>query len=192
MSVFNIYFDLGLEHILALAGLDHIIFIIILCAIYLMSDWKKVLILVTAFTIGHTITLGLATFQVIKVNSSLVEFLIPLTIFITALSNIFLGDRSKMKVNVNYYLALFFGLIHGLGFSNSLRGLLGKNDDFAIKLLGFNLGLEVGQIVIVMAFLLVSFLFVDVFKASRRDWRLVISSLGAGIAILLMIQNKFW
>ena len=192
MSVFNIYFDLGLEHILALAGLDHIIFIIILCAIYLMSDWKKVLILVTAFTIGHTITLGLATFQVIKVNSSLVEFLIPLTIFITALSNIFSGDRSKMKVNVNYYLALFFGLIHGLGFSNSLRGLLGKNDDFAIKLLGFNLGLEVGQIVIVMAFLLVSFLFVDVFKASRRDWRLVISSLGAGIAILLMIQNKFW
>lgn len=157
-----------------------------------MSDWKKVLILVTAFTIGHTITLGLATFQVIKVNSSLVEFLIPLTIFITALSNIFSGDRSKMKVNVNYYLALFFGLIHGLGFSNSLRGLLGKNDDFAIKLLGFNLGLEVGQIVIVVAFLLVSFLFVDVFKASRRDWRLVISSLGAGIAILLMIQNKFW
>lgn len=192
MSTFEIYFDIGLDHILAMAGFDHIVFIITLCAVYFLSDWKNVLILVTSFTIGHTITLALATFRVISVNASLVEFLIPVTIFLTAVTNILKGDRSKVKLNINYYLALFFGLIHGLGFSNNLRGLLGNSDDFVIKLLAFNLGIEVGQLVIVLVFLITSFLLVDLMKVNKRDWRLVISSVGAGIALLLMIENKIW
>ena len=192
MSVFKIYFDIGLDHILSMQGLDHIVFIIILCAIYFVRDWKRILILVTAFTIGHTITLALSTFKLISLNSSLIEFLIPLTIFITAFSNIIQGERSKGKGNVNYVLALFFGFVHGMGFSNSLRGLMSGSDDLIVKLLAFNLGIEVGQIIIVAVFMLISFFAVELINLNRRDWRMTISAMGAGIALLLMFENKFW
>ena len=192
MSVFRLYFDLGIEHILDFNGFDHMVFIIVLCAVYLLKDWSKVLILVTAFTIGHSITLALATLKIVSVNSALVEFLIPLTIFITAVSNIIRGKGSGRRVQLNYFLALFFGLIHGLGFSNNLRSLLGSNEDILVQLLAFNIGIEVGQVVIVVVFLFLSFILVDLLKFARRDWRMVISSAGAGIALILLIQNKFW
>ena len=193
MSLFKLYFDLGLEHILDFAGFDHMIFIIILCAIYLLRDWQKVLILVTAFTIGHSVTLALATFKVVSVNSGMVEFLIPLTILLTAISNIARRDKKNTgKIQINYYLAILFGLIHGLGFSNNLRSLLGKEEDILVQLLAFNIGIEVGQLIIVTLFLILSFLTVDLFGVNRRDWRLVISSFGGGIALLLMIQNNIW
>ena len=194
MSTFRIYFDLGMDHILDIAGMDHLIFIIILCAIYLLKDWNKVLILVTAFTIGHSITLALATLRIISVNNGLVEFLIPLTILLTALSNLIRGNRDvgRRRIQINYYLAGFFGLIHGLGFSNNLRSLLGKDENIFVELLAFNLGIEVGQIIIVLVFLLISFIFVDLISVSRRDWRMVISSAGAGIALMLLLENKIW
>lgn len=193
MSQFKLYFDLGLEHILDIAGFDHLVFIIILCAIYIFRDWQRVIILVTAFTIGHSITLALATFRVVTVNSQMVEFLIPLTIFITAISNIIRKDsKSSKRVQVNYYLALFFGLIHGLGFSNNLRSLLGSDERIVTQLLAFNLGIEVGQLIIVTVFLVIATIFVDLIGVNRRDWRLVISSFGGGIALILMIQNNIW
>ena len=192
MSVFRLYFDLGINHILDFNGFDHMVFIIVLCAIYLLKDWSKVLVLVTAFTIGHSITLALATLRIISVNSEIVEFLIPLTIFITAVSNIIRGKGSGRRIQFNYYLALFFGLIHGLGFSNNLRSLLGSNEDILVQLLAFNIGIEVGQVVIVVVFLFLSFILVDLVKVARRDWRIVISSAGAGIALILLLQNKFW
>ena len=183
-----------MKHILDVHGSDHILFVIALTAIYTVSDWKKVLILITAFTVGHSITLALATYRVINVNSSLIEFLIPVTIFITALANIFRkqGSMRSMKAQLNYYLALFFGLIHGLGFSNYLRSLLGRDESILTQLFAFNLGLEIGQIVIVGMFMAASFIFVSLIGVSRRDWRIVVSAAVAGIAWTMMFEAKFW
>lgn len=194
MSDFGIFFELGLEHILAADGLDHKLFVIALASVYLVRDWKKVLILVTAFTIGHSITLAMATLGWIPFDESLIEFLIPVTIFLTALSNLFLKDRkiANRKIQTNYVLALVFGLIHGLGFSNYLRAILGKDTEIVSQLLAFNLGLEIGQIIIVAVFMAISFIFVDIFGIARRDWRLVISSAVGGVAIYLFTQTPYW
>jgi hypothetical protein len=159
-----------------------------LCAVYLIRDWKKILILVTAFTIGHSITLALATLKIVSVNAQLIEFLIPLTIFITSVSNLFKKEvlSNEKGFQVNYLYAVFFGLIHGLGFSNYLRAILGKDQSILSQLLAFNLGLEFGQIIVVAIFLSFSFLLVDFLKVNRRDWKLVLSSAIAGIALILM------
>jgi len=194
LDTFNLYFQLGMEHILDIRGYDHILFVVALTTIYQLKDWKRVLILVTAFTIGHSITLALATLQIIKFNSDLIEFLIPVTIFITATANLLRkkAEQSTKKIQLNYGLALFFGLIHGMGFSNYLRSLLGSDTTIFTQLLAFNVGLEMGQIIIVLSFMVLSFLFVDVIGVSRRDWKLVISSGVAAIATILMIETKFW
>jgi hypothetical protein len=195
MTPFQAYFREGRDHILNFEfGYDHILFIVALCALYLLRDWKKLLILVTAFTIGHSITLALAALNIIKVNNELVEFLIPATIFITAVSNLFKNEEAldQRKVHLNYFFAMFFGLIHGLGFSNYFRSILGKGRSIISQLLAFNLGLELGQIIIVVIFMTVSFLLVDLFGVNRRDWKLVISSMIAGMAILMMKNAAFW
>jgi hypothetical protein len=193
MNQFSLYFSLGRDHILDYVnGYDHILFVLALCAIYLVKDWKKILILVTAFTIGHSITLALATLKLISVKTNLVEFLIPFTIFITAVSNLFRKEElGKGKgVQVNYLFALFFGLIHGMGFSNYLRALLGKDQSILSQLLAFNLGLEFGQVIVVAIFLCISFLLVDLVKVARRDWKMVLSSAIAGVALILM-KDRF-
>ena len=194
MSDFKIFLELGWDHILQRDGLDHKLFIIALASIYLISDWKKVLILVTAFTIGHSITLAMATLGLIPFNDELIEFLIPVTIFLTALSNLFRKESriATSKVQTNYILAIGFGLIHGLGFSNYLRAIMGRNNEIASQLLAFNLGLEVGQIIIVAIFLLFSFIFVDLIGIARRDWRLVISSAVGGVALYLITETPYW
>lgn len=193
MNQFQLYFQLGIQHILDLDGFDHILFVIALCAIYLGRDWKKIIILVTAFTLGHSITLALATLNVIKVNADLIEFLIPVTIAITAVSNILKPKPSNGRgVQINYFFALFFGLIHGLGFSNYLRSLLGKEASIFQPLLAFNLGLEVGQLVIVGVFLVAAMLLVGVIGINRKYWTLVISSVVLGMAIMMILDTKFW
>ena len=194
MGEFRLYFELGMEHILDPRGYDHIMFVIALCTVFVFGDWKKVLILVTAFTIGHSITLGLATLNVIRVNTALIEFLIPVTILLTAVSNIFSRTNTirRSKIQTNYILALFFGFIHGMGFSNYLQALLGKDESIFTQLFAFNIGLEAGQIIVVSFFLLITFIFIDIFRISRRDWRLVISSAIIGIAFTMMADNKFW
>lgn len=193
MSEFQLYFVLGKDHILDYAnGYDHILFVLALCAVYVVRDWKHVLVLVTAFTIGHSITLALATLNVITVNAPLVEFLIPLTIFITAASNLFRKETTQSKVQINYILALVFGLVHGMGFSNYLRALLGKDHSIVMQLFAFNVGLEFGQIIIVGIFLAVSFIAIDLAKTNRRDWKMVLSSAIAGIAFILMKDRIPW
>lgn len=194
MSEFRLYFDLGRDHILDYQnGYDHILFVIALAALYTLRDWKHVLVLVTAFTIGHSVTLALATLEIITVDSTLVEFLIPVTIFITAASNMFRKDDvGSRPVQINYFYAAFFGLIHGLGFSNFLRSILGKDRNIVSQLLAFNLGLEFGQIIIVVLFLVYCFILVDLFGVARRDWKLVISSAVAILALLLMKEKAFW
>ncbi len=195
MSNFKVYFDLGLEHILDINGYDHILFILALAAVYLLRDWRKVLILVTAFTIGHSITLALSTLQYVVIEPEIIEYLIPVTIFITAFANLFKKERNLKQtgnMQLNYFFALIFGLVHGLGFSNYLKALLGNNNSIVKELLAFNLGLEVGQIIIVVVFLVLSFIFIDLFGMKRRDWILIVSSAIAGIALTLMFETKFW
>lgn len=193
MSQFQLYFQLGIQHILDLDGFDHILFVVALCAIYVARDWKKILILVTAFTVGHSLTLALATLNVIKVNSDLIEFLIPVTIGITAFSNILKPKPiSGRGLQINYLFALFFGLIHGMGFSNYLRSLLGREASIFEPLLAFNLGLEVGQLAIVAIFLVVSGVLVGIFGINRKDWALVLSSIVLGMSIMMMLDTKFW
>lgn len=194
MESFKLFLVLGLEHILDINGSDHILFVIALTALFTIRDWKKVLILVTAFTIGHSITLALATFRVVHFNSAVIEFLIPVTIFLTAFFNLFRhkGAGRPMKAQVNYYFAMFFGLIHGLGFSNYLRSLLGQDETIVPQLLAFNIGLEIGQIVIVLGFLLGTILVVDLGGVSKRDWRLVISAGVAAVALTMMYETRFW
>lgn len=193
MSQFQLYFELGYKHILDLKGFDHILFVIALCAIYLARDWKKILILVTAFTIGHSITLALATLNIVKVNSSLIEFLIPVTIAITALANVFKPRPSNSRgIQINYIFAIFFGLVHGLGFSNYLRSLLGREASIFQPLLAFNIGLEVGQLAIVAIFLIASSLIVGLIGVNRKEWTIAISSIVLGMAIMMMLDTKYW
>lgn len=194
MSEFPLYFGLGRDHILDYVnGYDHILFVLALCAVYLARDWKKILILVTAFTIGHSITLALATLNLISVRTEWIEFLIPLTIFITAISNLFKKEEliDTKNIQMNYFFALFFGLIHGMGFSNYLRAILGKSHEILTPLLAFNLGLEFGQIIVVIFFLLISYILVDWLSVLRRDWKMVLSSAIAGIALILMKERIF-
>jgi len=191
MSIFKIYLLLGFEHIIDVTAYDHILFIVTLCAVYQFKEWKQVLILVTAFTIGHSITLALASLNFIKVNASLIEFLIPLTIFITAIANISSKktEYSSGLHNFKYLTALFFGLIHGLGFSNYLKSLLGSEQSIIKPLFAFNLGLEFGQIIIVTAILLLASLAISILKSPKREWSLVISGVGLGISLILMIER---
>lgn len=195
MSEFKLYFLLGKDHILDYVnGYDHILFVIALCTLYQWRDWKRVLILVTAFTLGHSLTLALATLEIITVRVELIEFLIPVTIFVTAVSNIFKNEDnlSGRAMQVSYFYAAFFGLIHGLGFSNYLKSILGRNESIISQLFAFNIGLELGQIIIVALFLTASFILLDLFGVSRRDWKLVISSAVAGIALILIKDKNFW
>ncbi|AKP51692.1 HupE/UreJ family protein [Cyclobacterium amurskyense] len=193
MNQFQLYFNLGIQHILDLKGFDHILFVLALAVVYMIKDWGRILVLVTAFTIGHSLTLALATLKVIQINTDLVEFLIPVTIAITALSNIFKPKSSSGKgIQINYLFALCFGLIHGLGFSNYLTSLLGKEQSIFTPLLAFNIGLEIGQVVIVVLFLLTSTLITGIFRINRKEWVLVISSMIFGMAIMILLDSVYW
>lgn len=191
MSLFELYFKLGLQHIADFKGYDHILFIVTLCAVYSLKEWKRVLVLITAFTIGHSLTLALATLDLFRINGDLIEFLIPLTIFVTALANLF-SRTQKVSSRVHYLrysAALFFGLIHGLGFSNYLRSLLGSEGGLVLPLFSFNVGIEVGQIFIVTIILLLTKIVVDVLGMPRREWSVLLSGAGLGISLVLMIER---
>ncbi len=194
MSEFSLFFGLGMEHILDIKGYDHILFVIALCAIYSANQWKNVLVLVTAFTLGHSLTLALSTLDIIKVDSGLVEFLIPVTIFTTAAVNIYRRDAetTPKSVTLNYWFAAFFGLIHGMGFSNYLKSLLGKDESILTQLLAFNVGLEIGQIVIVLAIMLAALVFMRIGSVKKRDWTVIISAAVAGISLTMIIESGFW
>jgi hypothetical protein len=191
MSLFELYFTLGLQHIADLKGYDHILFILILCAVYSLKEWKRVLILVTAFTIGHSLTLALATLNLVKVDGDLIEFLIPLTIFVTAVVNVMYRRQkvTALQHYLKYGAALFFGLIHGLGFSNYLRSLLGSEKGLVLPLFSFNVGIEVGQIIIVVIIMLVTKVVVDILRLPAREWHLLLSGAGLGISLVLMVER---
>ena len=173
---FVFYFSLGWEHIISPDALDHQLFILALAAVYTFGNIKQVLILVTAFTIGHSLTLVLSVLDVIRFPTKWVEFLIPCTIFITALSNLFRLKSIGKTHNTNYYLALFFGLIHGMGFANAIRIMLAKDQNIGWGLFGFNVGLEAGQIAVVALVLFISKISLSYLRIQQRDWILFLSS----------------
>ena len=189
MQDFLFYLKLGWEHIISLDALDHQLFVLALIAIYTTKDWKKILILVTAFTIGHSITLALSILDVVRLPSDWVEFLIPLTIVLTAFGNIVMKNKNQAQSKTNYYLALFFGLIHGLGFANTARMMIAKSQSIALPLLGFNIGLELGQIVIVVAILILFFVLLTLFKINKKDWVLFVSSGVFALALKMTLDR---
>jgi hypothetical protein len=189
MQDFNLYFELGWQHILDWQGYDHILFVMVLCGTYSLGEWKKVLILVTAFTLGHSVTLALSALNVIAVNAGLIEFLIPVTILITAASNIFRKRKQRKDGTLKYLLALFFGLIHGMGFSNYLKALLGNSSNIVAELFAFNVGLEFGQILIVLGTLALSFVLVWVLKVRKADWAFFLSSAIFGISFVMSAER---
>ena len=200
MQDFTFYFKLGWQHIISWDALDHILFVLALSAIYLLGNWKQVLVLVTAFTIGHSLTLALSVYNIVKVNDKLVEFLIPCTIAATAIFNFMQRDFTARSLRLNYFLALFFGLIHGLGFANTIRFMLAKDQSIGWSLFAFNIGLEVGQVVVVTVILLMSFLIVRKFSfvikqfhfnynVKRNWWVWGLSTLAFCIALNMMIER---
>ena len=184
----------GLNHVLDWNAYDHILFLVALTVVYSFNDWKKVFYLISLFTVGHTLTLILSAYKVISADAGLIEFLIPLTILITASVNIFTVGKSskKNKTSINLFFALFFGMIHGFGFSRYFKMLIGKSDDKLLPLLEFALGIEAAQIIIVIIILLVGFVFQNIIRFSRRDWVLVSSSIVIGFVIPMLLNNKIW
>lgn len=189
MQDLGFYFKLGWEHIISRDALDHQLFIAALVAIYLLRDWKQVLILVTAFTIGHSLTLALSVFDLMRFSSRWVEFLIPLTILITAITNLFQKKFTPRSVRINYFLALFFGLIHGMGFANTIRFMLASDQQIGWGLLGFNLGLEVGQVVVVLVLLTLAQVLISLFKINRREWVIFLSAGAFGLSLKMVLER---
>lgn len=193
MDDFMLYLEMGLYHVIDLKAYDHVLFLIVLAVVFSFTQWKKLLWLVTLFTIGHSVSLSLSAYEIVKIKIELIEFLIPVTIFITGATNIFNTKKiSKIKDNVNLIFALFFGLIHGLGFSNYFRGMIGKEEDKFLPLVEFALGIELAQIIIVIGILILGVLLESVAKVSKRDWIMVTSSIVVGFSIQMMLDRVFW
>ena len=195
MDLFWVYFQIGLKHVLDINSYDHILFLLALTVPYAFKDWKKVLLLISIFTIGHTLALLLSIFGIITIKASFVEFLIPISIFFAAIYNLFTAGKSSKNSSISLvgFLTLFFGIIHGLGFSNYFNTILSGNaTDKLIPTLEFALGIETAQIIIVFVVLLLSFIVQNFLKFSKRDWTLVVSSLIIGIVIPMIVESEIW
>lgn len=194
MNQFELYFKLGLHHIADLSAYDHILFIITLCTIYTFRHFKNLIVLITAFTIGHSFTLALAAYKIVVIEPNLIEFLIPISILLTAVYNLFrLNNLNQMKnLNLNYFLALIFGLIHGLGFSNYFLNLLGKEADIVMPLFSFNIGLEIGQLIILLVYMFFLTLAQNVLNIKQRDWVIFLSGISFGLSFIMALEKAFW
>lgn len=193
-SLFTFFFRFGFDHILDPEGFDHIAYVVALCAIFRVSDWRKTALLVTAFTLGHSLTLALVGLDIVQLTPQQkngVETLIPMTIIATALLNILSASKEKYNFKWMYVLTTFFGLIHGLGFSTFFRSSLmpGETGELIQQLLAFNLGVEAGQLVIVAVVLILSFLVLKVLKINQKNWVLSVSILAIFIAVYLLLKR---
>jgi hypothetical protein len=195
MSEFWIYFQIGLKHVLDIHAYDHVLFLIALAVPFSFKDWKQIVMLVSMFTIGHTLALLLSIFGIIAIKVNVVELLIPITILITALFNLFTAGKSSKKESINlvFFITLFFGIIHGLGFSNYFKSILGGTPSSKLIPLGeFALGIEAAQIVVVFVVLLLSYIVQTVFRFSKRDWTLVMSAFIIGVVLPMIIESEIW
>ncbi|MEC3905929.1 HupE/UreJ family protein [Tamlana sp. 2201CG12-4] len=191
----NFWFNVeyGINHVLDINAYDHVLFLIVLTIPYLFKDWKRVLLLVSVFTLGHTLSLVLAAYGVVSVNATVVEFLIPITILVVALFNVFTAGKGaqKERVGVLFLSTLFFGLIHGLGFAREFQMLLGDSDNKLMLLLEFALGIELAQIIIVFIVLFLGYVVQTIFRFSKRDWIMVISAIVVGLVIPMILNSDF-
>ncbi|MBK9733956.1 MAG: HupE/UreJ family protein [Saprospiraceae bacterium] len=188
--MFSDYVKLGNEHILDPNGYDHILFVATLCVFYSLDQWKKILILVTAFTLGHTLTLALSALNIVQISPALVEILIPITIIITAVSNIYAvknKTETSRHVIINYIIPLGFGLIHGLGFSNYFKAIIGESESVIMPLFAFNIGVETGQIVIVFMVMMAGYFLVNILKLKKHIWTISVSSIAIIISVFLLL-----
>jgi len=195
MSDFWIYFNVGLKHVLDIHGYDHVLFLLALTVPYDAKAWKRILILVSLFTLGHTLSLFLAVFGIVKINPTFIEFLIPITILITAIFNLYSTGKSAKKDNMTFigFVTLFFGIIHGLGFSNYFNSILsGSATDKLLPMFEFSLGIEAAQIIVVIAALILAFIFQTLFKFSKRDWILTVSAFIIGVVTPMILQSEIW
>jgi hypothetical protein len=195
MSEFWIYFQIGLKHVLDINAYDHVLFLIALTIPYLFKDWKRILLLVSVFTIGHTLALVLSVFGIIAVKVNIVEFLIPITILITAFFHLFTAGKTSKNEGVNliFFVTLFFGIIHGLGFSNYFKTILGGTATSKLLPLGeFALGIEAAQLVVVFVVLVLSYIVQTVFRFSKRDWALVMSAFVIGVVLPMIVESPIW
>lgn len=190
MNDFLLWFKTGLEHIADFSGYDHIMFLMALCGIYEWKDWKKILVLVTAFTIGHSITLALSVFDIFRLPLALVEFLIPVTIFITCMNYLLKsGTPTERNMKISYGMALVFGFVHGMGFSTLLRSMLGKAESITVPLLFFNFGIEAGQVIIVVGIMIFSLLLTRIAGVPAERWKFYLSSAVSGIAFVMIAER---
>tara|TARA_R110002073_G_scaffold56835_7_gene144436 strand:- start:14875 stop:15465 length:591 start_codon:yes stop_codon:yes gene_type:complete len=189
---FNVQY--GINHVLDFNGYDHVLFLMALTVPYTFRDWKRILILVSTFTLGHTLSLVLAAYDIVSINGNLVEFLIPITILIVSLYNIFTaGKKSKeQKIGVLFLTTLFFGLIHGLGFAREFKMFIGKAESKIIPLIEFALGIEIAQVIIVFVVLFLGFFTQTIFRFSRRDWIMVLSAIVVGLVIPMLIESDIF
>lgn len=191
------YIKLGWDHIIDIKAYDHLLFVMTLCALFTFNEWRKILVIITAFTIGHSLTLALSTLDYVLLPQDWIEVLIPLTIFFTAMTNIVRkkkesGERTFDKaVVVNYFIALSFGLIHGLGFANNFKFMMGEDSSIIKQLFAFNSGLELGQVTIVMLFLALLYISTKVFNVLHREWTVFFSGAGAGLSLMMIIDVLF-
>jgi len=195
MSEFWLYFKLGLHHVLDINGYDHVLFLIALMVPYAFKDWKRVLLLVTLFTVGHTLSLILSVFGVVYINPTLVEFLIPITILVTAVFHLFTAGKSSKNESISFVaiVTLFFGIIHGLGFSSYFKSILpGDATDKLLPLLKFALGIEAAQLIVVFIVLILSYIVQTFFRFSKRDWALVMSAFIIGVVLPMIIESEIW
>lgn len=190
MSDFLLYLKLGLTHVLDWQAYDHILFLIVLVAAYNFSNWKRIFILVSLFTIGHTVSLLLVNYSVVAISSKWVEFLIPVTILVAAFYNLLTSGKNNRseKVGLFYVITIFFGLVHGFGFATYYKMIAGGNE--ILPLLEFALGIELAQIIVVTIVLIFSFIFQSVLRFNKKDWVLVVSSIVIGL-VIPMLQNNW-
>ncbi|MFQ3173057.1 MAG: hypothetical protein ACI9WT_001624 [Flavobacterium sp.] len=195
MSQFWIYFQIGLKHVLDVHSYDHVLFLIALAIPFSFRNWKRIVLLVSLFTIGHTMALLLSVFGIIAIKVSVVELLIPITILITAFYHLLTAGKSNKNQGLNliFFITLFFGIIHGLGFSNYFKSILGGSAvSKLLPLSEFALGIEAAQIVVVFIVLILSYIVQTVFRFSRRDWALVFSAFVIGVVLPMIIENEIW
>lgn len=181
----------GIYHILHIGAYDHVLFLIVLTLPYIFKDWKRILVLTSIFTVGHCLSLSLVTYNIISINIKVISLLIPLTILITALFNIFTaGNKTHhTKIGLLFFIALFFGLIHGLGFANDLNTLTSASENKFLAIIEIALGIQIGQLVISFIVIFLSFLCQTIFRFSKRDWIMVISSIVLGCVLPMLINS---
>ena len=195
MSEFMLYRNVGLNHVLDINAYDHVLFLTALVVPYHFKDWKKIITLVSVFTLGHTLALVLSVFEMVKINVTLVEFLIPITILCTAVYNLFKAGKGvgKSSISVAVVITLFFGIIHGLGFSNYFNSILaGSPSDKIVPMLQFAVGIELAQLAVVTTVLISSFLIQYFVRNSKRNWILITSSIIIGVVIPMLIESEIW